>query len=476
MVSVIEGLRLDWRESMLRRLGRRSVLRVGYAAVIAVLILSALEAYHIQITMSQQQVSIFRHYVDEEQALTILRRNLWLEGIYVRDFFIRTTPEQATILATQLSDIEKEDQAVFTHLAQISAQRSEFPRLRRSLGDFTSVLRAVPVTMLKASNEEQYEFVQRQIVPRRGELYAALIALSAADQQRLQDDENRFTDSRHEGGQRLLLMLGLGVLLSLLVAAISIRHADNLADRAEKHYAEIEQAKGELQRLSARLLEIEEEGRRRLARELHDEIGQALALLQIEVSRAQAAASGQSPALQDRLERARALAAQTVQSIRDISVLLRPTILDDLGLAPALQFQVEHFLRRSGIACEYVEENVSDHLPDAVKTCVYRVVQEALHNCEKHSGATKVHVIVQQLPAFLQVEVRDDGRGFPMEKGMASKTSGLGLLGMRERAAIVGGSVEIGSAPGSGTRIALRIPLKDFPPASVSITSDQVTA
>ena len=461
---------------MLRKLGRRSVLRFGYAAVILVLILSAVDAYHIQVTVSQQQVEIFRHYVEEEQALTVLRRNLWLEGIYVRDFFIRATPEQAAMLSAQLDDIKKENQTVFEHLARISSQRSEVPKLRRRLEEFLAILVTVPTAMLHASNDVQYQFVQREIVPRRGELYAALIALSAADQQRLQDDEDRFADSRHEGGERLLLMLALGVLLSVLVAAISIRHSDNLADRAERHYAEVEETKGELQRLSARLLEVEEDGKRQLARELHDEIGQALALLQIEVSRAQAAAAGQPPSLHDRLDRARALAEQTVQTIRNISVLLRPTILDDLGLAPALQFQVDHFMRRSGITSEYVEEDVSDQLPDAVKTCVYRVVQEALHNCEKHSGASKVRVAVQQQPGYLHVEVRDDGRGFlGNEKGMPFKTTGLGLLGIRERATIVGGLLEIESAPGRGTRISLRIPVSGSAgPAPVSIGSNQV--
>jgi signal transduction histidine kinase len=332
--------------------------------------------------------------------------------------------------------------------------------------------------MLHTSNEAQYDFVQSEIVPRRGELYQALIALSGADQQRLQDDENRFADSRHEGGQRLLLMLGLSVLLSVLVALISIRHSDNLADTAEKHYAEVEQAKGELQRLSARLLEVEEEGRRQLARELHDEIGQSLALLQIEISRAQSSvSSGQAEGLPERLEKARALAQETVQTIRNISLLLRPALLDDLGLAPALQFQVEHFLRRSGITCEYIEENVSDDLPDSVKTCVYRIVQEALHNCEKHSGANRVLVAVRQYPGVLQVEITDNGRGFQRnEKGMPFRTTGLGLLGIRERTANVGGSLEIDSTPGRGARLALGIPIPEVhvsPAAPVG--SDKVT-
>jgi len=149
-----------------------------------------------------------------------------------------------------------------------------------------------------------------------------------------------------------------------------------------------------------------------------------------------------------------------VQTVRNISVLLRPALLDDLGLVPALQFQLEDFLRRSRIACEFVEQDVADHLPDPVKTCVYRVVQEALHNCEKHSGARNVRVSVRQFPETLVAEIEDDGAGFQMDGCHAPKRSmGLGLLGMRERAGNVGGSLIIDSAPHHGTRVALRIPL-----------------
>src|SRR5206468_595560 len=145
--------------------------------------------------------------------------------------------------------------------------------------------------------------------------------------------------------------------------------------QAERHFAEVEQARRELQQLSARLLEIEEEGKRRLSRELHDEIGQTLALLQIEISQLQSLLATQPETIRERLKRARELAGRTVQTIRNMSGLLRPALLDDLGLVPALQFQLEDFLRRSGIGCKFVEENVAEQLPDAVKTCVYRVVQ-----------------------------------------------------------------------------------------------------
>jgi signal transduction histidine kinase len=255
-------------------------------------------------------------------------------------------------------------------------------------------------------------------------------------------------------------MLALGLLLSFAVAGFSLRHAANLERRAEIHFNEVEKARGELQQLSARLLEIEEEGRRRLSRELHDEIGQTLALLQIEISHVQAALTNQPGRVTERLERARALADSTVQTIRNIALLLRPALLDDLGLVPALQFQLEDFQRRSGIACEFVEEGVAEQLPDIVKTCAYRVIQEALHNCEKHSEATKVRVSVHQVGNWLIAAIEDNGQGFAINpQGMPDQRTGLGLLGIRERAAIAGGSLNIDSKLGQGTRITLRIPL-----------------
>jgi signal transduction histidine kinase len=434
-------------------LTQHAVLRTGYIAVIAVLVLSAFEAWRIQGSLSAENLIIYRHYAEQDKALRVLRLNLWQAGNYVRDFLIVSTPAQAALLHTQLDDLKAEDDRALQTLDQTSGRGAAIPKLRRSLGEFWNVANAVPGSMLHVSDQAKFDFLQREIVPRRGELYNAMLDLAAADQQKLEEGERDFAESRRRSGLRLTTMLALGVLLSVVVARASLKHAETLESRAERHYHE-------LQKLSARLLHVEEEGRRKLSRELHDEIGQSLALLQIEISNA--LASPQPPGARRPLERARELAEQTVQTIRNIALLLRPTLLDDLGLVPALQFQLEDFLRRNPIACDFVEDGVADQLPDPARTCVYRVIQEALHNCEKHSAATKVRVLVRQLPGELVAEVEDNGRGFSCDtQGMPFRNTGLGLLGIRERAAIAGGTLVIDSAPGRGTRITLHIPLSE---------------
>jgi len=161
-------------------------------------------------------------------------------------------------------------------------------------------------------------------------------------------------------------------------------------------------------------------------------------------------------AIREPLARARNLAETTVQSVRNISVLLRPSMLDDLGLGPALQWLTEEFSRRTGVPCDLRGE-VSDSLPDAVKTCVYRVTQEALRNCEKHSRATEVIVTVNEGKTELGVVVEDNGAGFPPSK--VRNPSSLGVLGMRERASSLGGNLLTANRPAGGAIVRLTVPL-----------------
>ncbi|MCU1258202.1 MAG: histidine kinase, partial [Bryobacterales bacterium] len=137
---------------------------------------------------------------------------------------------------------------------------------------------------------------------------------------------------------------------------------------------------------------------------------------------------------------------------------LRPPLLDDLGLEPAIAWQTDQFTRRTGIPCRFRAAGLQEMLPDDVKTCVFRVIQEALNNCQKHASPTKVQVVIEQKRDSLSVQVEDDGAGFIInEKNV--RHSGLGVLGMRERASMLGGSVSVQSSPGMGTLLTLSLPL-----------------
>ena len=153
---------------------KRAVLRAGYGAVIAVLVLSTVEAYRIQVSVSRQHLEIYRHFVEQEEALSTLRRNLWLAGNYVREFFIQNTPEQGAKLVSQLQRLQEEDELALRFLERAPLHRQVVPALRKSLDEFWSIGIHLPQTMLHADNEAEIAFLQREVVPRRGELYNAL--------------------------------------------------------------------------------------------------------------------------------------------------------------------------------------------------------------------------------------------------------------------------------------------------------------
>lgn len=434
-------------------------MRTGYVAIVGLLVVAAVEAYRIQGAISERHVEIYREYVKHEETLSSLRRNIWLSATFVREFFINPQPDRADLLERQLRRLEDQNRKALDELDRMSPPLRPHVQLRAGLREYWETLESIAHTKARLNDRQAYQFLQREIVPRRNLAGTALRQVAGAYQEALQNSEVEFAQSRRSAARRLVLVLGLCVMVGLLVARFSLRHAENLERQTLRHYEEVMQTKKDLEKLSARLLEIQEEERRMLSRGLHDEVGQTLTALRIEISHALALAT--APGALERLERARGLAERLVQTVRDISLLLRPALLDDLGLAPAMQWQVEEFASRSGIACEFSEEGVQDLLPDAVKTCVFRVMQEALHNCEKHAAASSLRVVVRQSRELLTLVIEDNGRGFELSAKGMPRGAGLGVLGMRERAAMVGGVLAVESAPARGTRLSLRIPLAD---------------
>jgi PAS domain S-box-containing protein len=213
----------------------------------------------------------------------------------------------------------------------------------------------------------------------------------------------------------------------------------------------------ELRELSARVLEAREEEKAHIARELHDELGQLLTALKMDLGWLRERLPA-DPELAARAAEMNALLDRTVGSTRRISADLRPLMLDDLGLADAAAWLVEDFAKRSGVACKIdVSEDVQG-VSKAVATAVYRAVQESLTNIGRHSGAKNAWVLLGATDGVVHVEIEDDGRGIAPED--LAKSRSLGLKGMRERIAFLGGSLDIGRAPRGGTRLKLTVPLR----------------
>ena len=172
-------------------LSKRAVLRAGYGAVIAVLVFAAVEAYHIQTSVSEQHLKIYRHYVDQDATVATLRRNLWLAGHIYPRLLHSDDARTGGSPGIQLKTIEREDDAALDASRESRSESGGPAQYPQELAEFRAVTEPLPRTMLNESNERQFDFLQREIVPRRGDLYDTLLYLQSADQQRLQESEKR---------------------------------------------------------------------------------------------------------------------------------------------------------------------------------------------------------------------------------------------------------------------------------------------
>jgi PAS domain S-box-containing protein len=220
------------------------------------------------------------------------------------------------------------------------------------------------------------------------------------------------------------------------------------------------QAEKRLRYLSSRLLKSQESERKRLSKELHDELGQSLALLKHMLRSANRSNPGPSPSPETSIDETITFVDQIIESLRRISKDLSPAILEDLGLTAALQWALDTFSRKHAIETFFQMADIDNLYSAEVKVNIYRIIQESLNNIGKHARAERVSVTARRKKGSVSFTVEDDGRGF--ELGRVKKDnlagSGMGLDIMTERAHMIGASLEIESAPGKGTRIRLHVP------------------
>jgi signal transduction histidine kinase len=233
--------------------------------------------------------------------------------------------------------------------------------------------------------------------------------------------------------------------------------------KSEQHYGQLleqsRQMQEQLRHLTRQLLLAQEEERKRISRELHDEIAQTLTGINVRLASLKIEATLNTKGLQSKIASAQRMVEKSVDIVHRFARELRPTVLDDLGLVPALHSFVKAFSKRTRVHVKLTVFAAVERLDNTKRTILYRVAQEALTNVARHAQASRVEVSIEKHPRSIRMDIHDDGKSFQVDRLLHTrKTKRLGLLGMRERIEMVGGSFTIESSPSRGTTIRAEIP------------------
>ncbi len=260
--------------------------------------------------------------------------------------------------------------------------------------------------------------------------------------------------------REMFLLLGVTILAFAGGSAFLYRNytLKLKAEEEAKLLREKRSLEDKIQLLAAQLLTVQEDERRRLSRELHDDINQKLAMLAMDLELLAAKGSIPLDSLTEQLHTFRDRVAELSDCVHDLAYQLHPSVLDDLGLGVALKSYIKDYSQREGIDVTFHQGEMPEVLEPEVSTCLYRVVQESLRNVAKHAKAEKVWVTVESTPDTINLTVKDSGVGFTPESRI--KGSGLGLVSMQERVRLVHGDFAVTSSPGGGTQISVRVPLE----------------
>jgi two-component system sensor histidine kinase UhpB len=235
----------------------------------------------------------------------------------------------------------------------------------------------------------------------------------------------------------------------------------HLARSIDSLVHQLEERNRELRALSERAINAQEDERKRIALSLHDDTGQALSMLIIHLEQLQKGLPPELSELHVRLEAAHQLAARTLIELRKIISGLRPTVLDDLGLVPAIRWYARAHLEEAGVRVEVMADEESLPLTAQLNATLFRIAQEAVNNILRHAGAGTARISLCRSGNEMRLQVEDDGRGFDLRQiqGEAIRLQRLGLLGIQERAELVGGKVTVNSIPGKGTQVLVSVPV-----------------
>jgi signal transduction histidine kinase len=453
----MQGMKQD---RVAERVTIRAAVLVGLAVTLGLWIFAG---YQVTLRMQAAQrdgLAASERYLQAQELLASVRTEVLVASVLVRDALLN--PDAGTVgsnrQALQRSyDTIDHQLARYVPFVGSPSERERVGRLRDEVKEFRAATDEVLATDSRGWPRNA-GMLLRRFMPRREAAIRISEEVQALNRAAFIEQQQTINAMQSSMQRQVWIVFGVASVISLGIGWLAFRHSARLERRLTEQRGREEQIASDLQRLSARLLHAQEEEQRRIARELHDEVGQLLSAVKMELAvagRKLERAGGTVQLLSD----AESSVDTALHSVRNLSHLLHPSALDDLGLVVALESQLADFRRRHEIVVEFVHTGMEGRHSDETERAVYRIVQEALTNIARHAHASTARVALDADASHCRVIVEDDGIGFDVSDAeRPGSRRGLGLLGIRERVTQLQGTVTIESRRSSGTRIEVDLP------------------
>lgn len=406
-----------------------------------------------------REAAIRSDYVERNRSLEAIRSDIYISGTDLRDFLLDESESLAAEHRQQFLRKRSETESEIADFAKVLEpdHRAPIKALATELANYFAI--AAPILNWNAESRSNsgYRFMQDQILPRRTAALAITDRIQQASEKQLNASGEALAALLASFRAKLLMLLMLSVLIGIAWAGTALWRLLRLEQQSLRRFKEILNAREELKRLSGELVSAQENERRRISRELDGEVGQVLSAIVLGLGNLRSALrNGNTDESFRQLQLVQDMTERNVSAVRNISLLLRPAILDDLGLVPALNWLAREVSKNGAVDVSVLVNSFPDDLPEEHRTCIFRVVQEAVQIAARHSGTRQVTIRVEKDGSSIRLSVHDDGKGLP-----ASQEARSGILGMQERVTGLGGELHVNSDCAGGATVSFTLPLTE---------------
>jgi signal transduction histidine kinase len=435
------------------------VLIFAFSVMLLLMAFSAVSNWRQTGLLFDKWEGLTRSYQNSEQSLQQIRSDVQVSGLLVRDFLLDPSDPRADTYKKRLLEnrAEMAKQLALLESTISREQSSKLKLLGNQLQAYWDSLEPIFGWTQTQRQTRSASFLRDIVIPRREAALGLAVEIERLNEANFRSRQAEIDAGRAQFRRFFLNTSVLLLAIALVVAFAVVIRVSSLEKGARIQQLRTEHAEHELRDLSLKLVRAQEEERRSISRELHDEVGQMLTGLRMELANLARFHSAPEDQFETRIKECRVLLEQTLQAVRDLAMGLRPSMLDDIGLGAALEWQAREFARRYDIPVNVLLDAPLEQLTDTQKTSIYRVVQEALTNCARHAHARSIGIRLKQAGAALELAVADDGVGMQTE----GRGNGLGLIGIQERIRELGGVFSILSLPQQGTTLAVTIPMRE---------------